>query len=121
MIVYKILICGCCGSWIDYVKKVGFIVDVYDMDDLGLVKECLGVFYVKGFCYMVEVDGYVIEGYVLVEDIKCFFEEKLDVCGLVLFGMLFGLLGMEVLEGCQQLYMVELVYYDGIIEFFVQY
>lgn len=121
VIVYKIVSCGCCGIWVDYLKVVGFEVDVCDIDDMNLIKVCLGVLVGKVFCYIVEIGGYVVEGYILVEDIKCLLVECLVVCGLVLFGMLVGLLGMEMLDGYVQLYIVELVCIDGSIELFVQY
>ncbi len=121
MTVHKTPTCGCCGSWIDHVKKAGFTVDVHDMDDLGPVKERLGVPYAKGSCHTAEVDGYVIEGHVPAEDIKRLLEEKPDAHGLVLPGMPLGSPGMEVPEGRQQPYTVELVHHDGTTEPFAQH
>ena len=121
MTVHKTPTCGCCGAWIDHVKKAGFAVDVHDMDDLGPVKERLGVPYAKGSCHTAEVGGYVIEGHVPAEDIKRLLEEKPDARGLVLPGMRLGSPGMEVPEGRQQPYTVELVHHDGTTEPFAQH
>ena len=121
MTVHKTPTCGCCGAWIDHVQKAGFTVDVHDMDDLGPVKERLGVPYAKGSCHTAEVGGYVIEGHVPAEDIKRLLEEKPDARGLVLPGMPLGSPGMEVPEGRQQPYTVELVHHDGTTEPFAQH
>lgn len=116
MTVHKTPTCGCCGVWIDHVQKAGFTVDVHDMDDLGLVKERLGVPYAKGSCHTAEIGGYVIEGHVPAADIKRLLEEKPNARGLVLPGMPLGSPGMEVPEGRQQPFTVELIHRDGTTE-----
>src|SRR3546814_7672557 len=87
MTVHKTPTCGCCGAWIDHVQKAGFTVDVHDMDDLGPVKERLGVPYAKGSCHTAEIGGYVIEGQVPAADIKRLLAEKPDARGLALPGI----------------------------------
>jgi len=121
MTVHKTPTCGCCGAWIDHVQKAGFTVDVHDMDDLGPVKARLGVPFAKGSCHTAEVGGYVIEGHVPAADIKRLLEEKPDARGLVLPGMPMGSPGMEVPDGRQQPYTVELVHRDGTTEPFAQH
>lgn len=121
MTVHKTPTCGCCGVWIDHVQKAGFTVDVHDMDDLGLVKERLGVPYAKGSCHTAEIGGYVIEGHVPAADIKRLLEEKPNARGLVLPGMPLGSPGMEVPEGRQQPFTVELIHRDGTTEPFAQH
>ncbi|MEN1956473.1 DUF411 domain-containing protein [Luteimonas sp. MJ145] len=121
MTVHKTPTCGCCGAWIDHVQKAGFTVDVHDMDDLGPVKERLGVPYAKGSCHTAEIGGYVIEGHVPAADIKRLLEEKPNARGLVLPGMPLGSPGMEVPEGRQQPYTVELIHRDGTTEPFAQH
>lgn len=121
MTVHKTPTCGCCGVWIDHVQKAGFTVDVHDMDDLGLVKEPLGVPYAKGSCHTAEIGGYVIEGHVPAADIKRLLEEEPNARGLVLPGMPLGSPGMEVPEGRQQPFTVELIHRDGTTEPFAQH
>jgi len=121
MTVHKTPTCGCCSAWIEHVKKAGFAVEVHDMDDLGPVKSRLGVPFAKGSCHTAEVGGYVIEGHVPVADIKRLLEEKPDARGLVLPGMPMGSPGMEVADGRQQPYTVELVHRDGTTEPFAQH
>src|SRR3546814_2454913 len=61
MTVHKTPTCGCCGAWIDHVQKAGFTVDVHDMDDLGPVKERLGVPYAKGSCHTARSEEHTSE------------------------------------------------------------
>ena len=58
---------------------------------------------------------------ITAEDIKRLLEEKPDARGLVLPGMPLGSPGMEVPEGRQQPYTVELVHHDGTTEPFAQH
>lgn len=113
MIVHKTPTCGCCSAWVDHVSKAGFTVEVHDMDDLGPVKARLGVPYAKGSCHTAEIGGYVIEGHVPADDIKRLLREMPDARGLVLPGMPLGSPGMEVPDGRQQPFTVELVHHDG--------
>lgn len=69
VVVHKTPTCGCCGLWVDHVREAGFPVEVHDMDDLGPVKQRLGIPYGKGSCHTAEVDGYAIEGHVPAQDI----------------------------------------------------
>ncbi|GAB1407500.1 DUF411 domain-containing protein [Thermomonas brevis] len=121
MTVHKTPSCGCCSVWIEHMKDAGFEVDVHDMVDMGPVKERLGVPYTKGSCHTAEVGGYLIEGHIPAADIKRLLEERPDARGLVLPGMPLGSPGMEVPEGQQQPYTVELVRRDGTTEPFAQH
>ncbi len=121
MTVHKTPTCGCCGVWIEHMEKAGFTVVVHDMNDLGPVKERLGVPYAKGSCHTTEVGGYLVEGHVPAADIKRLLAEKPDARGLVLPGMPLGSPGMEVPKGRQQSFTVELVHHDGSTEPFAQH
>ena len=121
MAVHKTPSCGCFSVWIEHMKDAGFEVDVHDMVDMGPVKERLGVPYTKGSCHTAEVGGYLIEGHIPAADIKRLLEERPDARGLVLPGMPLGSPGMEVPEGQQQPYTVELVRRDGTTEPFAQH
>ena len=121
MTVYKTPTCGCCGAWVDHMREAGFVLDVHDMNDLGPVKQRLGVPYTKGSCHTAEVGGYLVEGHIPAADIKRLLEEKPDARGLVLPGMPLGSPGMEVPDGHQQPYTVELVHHDGTTEPFAQH
>jgi len=121
VVVHKTPTCGCCGLWVDHVREAGFPVEVHDMDDLGPVKQRLGIPYGKGSCHTAEVDGYAIEGHVPAEDIKRLLAERPDARGLVLPGMPMGSPGMEMPDGRTQPYTVELVRPDGSTEAFASH
>lgn len=113
MLVHKSPSCGCCSVWIDHMRAAGFGIEVRDVDDMGPVKESLGVPFGKGSCHTAEIDGYFIEGHVPAEDIKRLLAEKPDAKGLVLPGMPAGSPGMEMPDGRVQPFVVELVARDG--------
>ncbi|GAB3319446.1 DUF411 domain-containing protein [Luteimonas notoginsengisoli] len=121
MIVHKSPSCGCCGSWVEHVRQAGFAVEVREADNLQPVKERLGVPYGKGSCHTAEIAGYMIEGHVPATDIKRLLEEKPDAIGLVLPGMPMGSPGMEMPDGRQEPYTVEIVNRDGTTEPFAQH
>lgn len=121
MTVHKTPTCGCCGAWVEHVQAAGFTVDVHDTNDLAPVKTRLGVPYAKGSCHTAEVGGYLIEGHIPAADIKRLLEERPDARGLVLPGMPLGSPGMEVPDGHQQAYTVELVHHDGSTEPFARH
>lgn len=112
-VVHKSPTCGCCGAWVEHLRRAGFQVEVREEDNLEPIKQRLGVPYGKGSCHTAEIGGYVIEGHVPAEDIKRLLVEKPDARGLVLPGMPLGSPGMEVPDGTVQPFTVELVRRDG--------
>lgn len=113
VLVHKSASCGCCNAWVDHLRQQGFKVQVRDVDDMGPVKQRLGIPYGKGSCHTAEVGGYFVEGHVPASDIKRLLAEKPAAKGLVLPGMPLGSPGMEVPDGTVQPYTVELVQADG--------
>lgn len=99
LVVYKNESCGCCGEWVKYMQQAGLRVEVHNQSNLDDVKVRLGVPYAKGSCHTVEVDGYLIEGHVPVEDIRRLLAERPDARGLVVAGMPAGSPGMEMPDG----------------------
>lgn len=120
MIVNKSPSCGCCGSWVEHVKKAGFKVEINDTEEMNPIKERVGVPYGKGSCHTAEVGGYFIEGHVPAEDIKRLLTERPDAKGLTVPGMPAGSPGMELPDGRTQPYTVELVANDGTTSAFSQ-
>lgn len=121
MVVHKTPSCGCCGLWIDHMRAAGFVVEVRNAEDLGPVKERVGVPYGKGSCHTAEIEGYFIEGHVPAEDVKRLIAEKPQAKGLVLPGMPMGSPGMDSPDGSAQAYTVELVGTDGATTAFAQH
>ena len=113
VLVHKDPMCGCCGLWVDHLRKAGFKVEVRNEANLNPLKQRLGIPDGKGSCHTAEVDGYVIEGHVPAEDIRRLLAEKPDARGLTVPGMPTGSPGMEVPNGHVQAYTVELITRDG--------
>jgi hypothetical protein len=94
--VYKSQYCGCCSKWVDHLKEAGFSIDVREVDDLGSVKNRLGVPRQYGSCHTAVVDGYWVEGHVPVDLIQRLLQEKPEnIAGITVPGMPLGSPGME--------------------------
>ncbi len=119
--VHKAEYCGCCGSWVEHMRKAGFPVEVHNVENLNTIKERVGVPLGKGSCHTAEVAGYFIEGHIPADDVKRLLAEKPDAKGLVVPGMPSGSPGMEVPGGAVERYDVELVQPDGSITVFAQH
>lgn len=113
MVVHKSATCGCCELWVEHMQAAGFHVDVRNSENLGPIKEEVGVPIGKGSCHTAQVGGYFIEGHVPAEDVKRLLAEQPAAKGLVLPGMPAGSPGMEMPDGRVQPYTVELVHHDG--------
>lgn len=113
IVVNKTPTCGCCGLWVAHLEKAGFVTEVHNMDDLGAIKQRVGVPYGMGSCHTAEVGGYFIEGHVPAEDIKRLLRERPSAKGLTVPGMPAGSPGMEVASGHIDRYDVLLVDKNG--------
>jgi hypothetical protein len=113
VVVHKNETCGCCHEWVEYLKKNGFRVVVRDVNNLGPIKERVGVPYGMGSCHTAEVGGYFLEGHVPAADIARLLEERPKAKGLTVPGMPVGSPGMEIEGVAAQPYDVHLVAPDG--------
>ncbi len=95
MTVYYSPTCGCCKSWIDYVKANGFAVKAVEQSDLTELKADLGVTRKLASCHTATIAGYVIEGHVPAADIKRLLQQKPKVTGLAAPGMPAASPGMD--------------------------
>lgn len=111
--VHKTPTCGCCAVWVEHLRSAGMSVVVRDHDDLGPIKQRLGIPYGKGSCHTAEVAGYFVEGHVPAVDIRRMLTEKPKIKGLALPGMPLGSPGMEVPGRPIDPYTVEAVQPDG--------
>ena len=93
--VYKSPSCGCCGAWTTHLRANGFNVTVEDVEDLGVVKQRLGVPPSLQSCHTATVEGYAIEGHVPASDIHRLLTERPVATGLAVPGMPIGSPGME--------------------------
>ena len=113
IVVFKNESCGCCKLWVAHLESAGFTAQVHDIDNLGPIKERVGVPYGMGACHTAEVGDYFVEGHVPAQDIERLLREKPDAKGLTVPGMPMGSPGMEVPSHQVQAYDVLLVAKDG--------
>lgn len=117
--VYKSPTCGCCGEWVEHVKKSGFDTDVEDLDSLNEIKQQYGVAPKLQSCHTaVSKEGYIFEGHIPAKTIKAFLQNPPEnALGLTVPGMPVGSPGMEVGERFDP-YQVLLIKSDGTTEVF---
>lgn len=93
--VYRSPTCGCCGSWIEHLRKEGFTVNDKLRDDMTAIKDRYGVPDKARSCHTAVIDGYVIEGHVPAADIRQVLAQRPAIKGLAVPGMVVGSPGME--------------------------
>jgi len=95
--VFKDPNCGCCGIWVEHLKKNGFDVQVKEVpnSELRPMKTRYGIPPNVQTCHTALIDGYVVEGHVPAADIKRLLKERPKGIGLVVPGMPIGSPGME--------------------------
>ena len=117
--VYKSPTCGCCTKWAEYMEANGYAVELVDTDDLGAIKDRLGVPRDLRSCHTATLGDYVIEGHVPVTDIRRLLAtEPRGILGVP--GMPLGSPGMEDPRGSQP-YDSVLVRADGRAEIFAHH
>jgi hypothetical protein len=95
--VYKDPSCGCCQSWIDYMRGKGYRSTVLHVD-LGPIKKQYHVAPNLQSCHTTLVDGYVVEGHIPEADIVRLLKERpKNVVGLTVPGMPASAPGMDQL------------------------
>ena len=94
--VYKSPSCGCCKNWVTHMQGAGFAVKVIDMDDLTAVKKNAGVPQSLQSCHTALVGAYVVEGHVPADLVKKMLNQKPQITGLAVSGMVTGSPGMEM-------------------------
>ena len=95
MTVYKSDSCGCCGGWVDHIRRSGFEVNVIATDELVPVKQRLDVPQSLWGCHTAVIDGKVIEGHVPAAGVKAFLKNPGQARGIGVPGMPTGSPGME--------------------------
>jgi hypothetical protein len=85
--VYKSSSCECCVKWVDHVRANGFAPEVYDREDVDVLKDELGVPKAVRSCHTAVCDQYLIEGHVSASDIRRLLQERPKVAGLAVPGM----------------------------------
>lgn len=93
--VWKDPNCGCCGGWVEHLRRNGFAVTVIETSDVQSVKAQRDVPAELASCHTAEISGYTIEGHVPAQAIVRLLAEKPAGRGLAVPGMPIGSPGME--------------------------
>lgn len=114
--------CGCCGAWIEILRRDGFAVTIENLgpEQLRAVKLSHGIAEAMMSCHTGQVGGYVIEGHVPAADIRRLLTERPEAIGLSVPGMPYGSPGMGP-EDERDAYDVFLILRDGKTELFSRY
>ncbi len=118
--VFKSPFCGCCGSWIEYMKAAGFPVKVTAVTDTTLTRKRLGLPDRFASCHTSTIAGYVLEGHVPAAEVKRLLAMKPKALGLAVPGMPQSSPGMDA-PGNKDPYQVVLVNRDGQSSVFATY
>jgi hypothetical protein len=95
--VYKSPTCGCCSKWVDHLKaNRDFRVTTQDVDDVGPIKQSVGVPAALASCHTALAGGYAFEGHVPGDLVAKVLRERPRIAGLAVPGMPVGSPGMEV-------------------------
>jgi hypothetical protein len=95
MTVYKSDACGCCGGWVEHMRRAGHVVRVVPTEDLAPVKQGLGVPPALWSCHTAVIDGKVVEGHVPAAAVEAFLKGPGRARGIGVPGMPLGSPGME--------------------------
>ena len=110
--VVKTAACGCCGKWVEHMRKAGHDVRVTNVADVTPTARKLGVPDDLRSCHTSTVGGYAIEGHVPAADIARLLREKPKAAGLSVPGMVAGSPGMDM-EAMKQPYQTIIFTRDG--------
>ena len=92
--VWKSSDCTCCGGWVAYMRKLGYKVDVNELEDVASKKAAQGIPEELWSCHTSKIGDYLIEGHVPEPAIAKLLTEGPNVKGLALPGMEPGSPGM---------------------------
>jgi len=95
VVVYKDPSCECCGRWVNHMRRNGFSVVVYNVDDMDPIKRKAGIPDALESCHTAFVGGYSVEGHVPASDIKKMISERTTIKGLAVPGMPSSAPGMD--------------------------
>lgn len=93
---YKNAACGCCGKWVQHLRRSGLQVRIHDADDVSSVSSKLGVPGDLTACHVAQVGGYVIEGHVPAADVQRLLKEKPKALGPAVPSMPAAAPGMDL-------------------------
>lgn len=92
--VYKSQTCGCCVSYVGYLKSESYSVKTINLQDMNSIKSQLNIPLDMQSCHTTVAGDYFIEGHIPMEVVKKLLEEKPDIDGIAMPGMPSGSPGM---------------------------
>jgi hypothetical protein len=93
--VYRTASCGCCGLWVDHLKKAGFEPTVHMVNNMNEAPPHKRVPAGLHSCHTATLEGYIVEGHVPADVIRQLLKERPKVTGIAVPGMPLGSPGME--------------------------
>lgn len=93
--VFKSPRCGCCGKWVEHLRRNGFRVETHDVADVGAARTRLGMPAEFAACHTARIGDYLVEGHVPAADIRRLLNDRPKALGLAVPGMPPGSPGME--------------------------
>lgn len=89
--------CGCCGAWVEHLRRAGFAVTDRIVPSVAPVRRMLGTPADLLSCHAARIAGFALEGHVPAAAIRRLLEERpAGVVGLAVPAMPVGSPGMEV-------------------------
>ena len=86
--------CSCCETYAAYLEQNGFKVDIKPTNDLEQLSANLGVPADLQGCHTVQIEGYLVTGFVPVDAVEKMLAERPAITGIALVGMPMGSPGM---------------------------
>jgi len=115
--LYKSPTCGCCLSYVSYLKKEGFDIKVETTNDMNSIKDKYSIPYDKQSCHTMVMGDRFVEGHVPVEAIDKMLADSSDIDGITLPEMPAGSPGMPgIKSGPFEIFSLN----DGVSESYMQ-
>ena len=93
-VMFKNPSCSCCETYAAYLEKNGFTVDIRPTNDLDQISAEAGVPAQLRGCHTIRIGNYVIEGFVLADQVKKMLTAQPQITGLAMPGMPMDIPGM---------------------------
>ncbi|MGB3401219.1 MAG: DUF411 domain-containing protein [Microcoleaceae cyanobacterium] len=96
--VYRTPTCGCCKGWVEHIQQNNFTVtDIVQPEaEIQAIRQKHNLPQQLASCHTAEINGYLVEGHVPVEDVKRLIAQKPNLAGIAVPGMPIGTPGMEM-------------------------
>lgn len=96
--VYRTPTCGCCEGWVEHLQQQNFnVTDIVKPEaEINTIRQKHNLPAALTSCHTAEINGYLVEGHVPVEDVKQLIAKQPNINGIAVPGMPVGTPGMEM-------------------------